>query len=284
VIMGVILTGFIAPDKGALDTVVIGTYRPASHLETSQNTDRAGATGTQLRLQACAPFRRAVLALRSAGMTTTMVDEAKSSRRKSASGGKTVAPRPPGQRRNRAAVLLGLVLVIGFGLGGTVLYASAGQRDAVLVMERDVAAGARIGDADLRVAHVNSDSSMTPVPASARSQVVGRIARVGLVPGALLTPAHLAPKGEGVPPGQTIVALLLEFGQAPALSAGDRVLVVAPAQNLSVAAQVLSVDRRSQSSDDIRVSLVADEANATRIATIAATKGELSLVLRPSGQ
>lgn len=107
---------------------------------------------------------------------------------------------------------------------------------------------------------------------------------MGLVPGALLAPAHLAPKGEGLPAGQSIVALLLQFGQAPALSPGDRVLVVAPAGNLSIAAQVFSVDRRSQSSDDIRVSLLADDANAGRIASIAASKGEMSVVLRPSAQ
>lgn len=180
--------------------------------------------------------------------------------------------------------MLGLLLIVGFGLGAVVLYAGAGQREAVLAIEREVPAGARIGEADLRVAQVAADSATTPVPASLRSQVVGRVARVGLVPGALLTPAHLAPKGEGLPAGQSVVALLLEFGQAPALTPGDRVLIVAPAQNFSVAAQVFSVDRRSQSSDDIRVSLLADDTNAGRIASIAATKGELSVVLHPSRQ
>jgi Flp pilus assembly protein CpaB len=217
-------------------------------------------------------------------MATTTVDDAKSSRRLAASRGTVVAPRPPGQRRNRAAVFLGFLLIVGFGLGGAVLYAAAGGRQSVLAMAREVPAGARIGDQDLRVVQVAADSSLTPVPASARSQVVGRLARVGLVPGTLLTPAHLAPKGEGPPAGQSVVALLLTFGQAPALSPGDRVLVVAPAQNLSVSAQVFSVDRRSQSSDDVRVSLLADDANAGRIASIAAAKGEISIVLRPSGQ
>lgn len=217
-------------------------------------------------------------------MTATKVEDAKSKRRPSASRGKAVAPRPPGQRRNRAAVLLGLLLVVGFGVGGAVLYIGAGQRDAVLAMAREVPAGARITDADLRVARVSADSSTTPVPASLRSQVVGRIARVGLVPDAILTAAHLAPKGEGLPAGQSVVALLLQFGQAPALTPGDRVLVVAPAGNLSIGAQVFSVDRRSESSDDIRVSLLADDANASRIASIAASKGEISVVLRPSAQ
>ena len=215
-----------------------------------------------------------------------MVDDVKvkSGRRPLAARGKVTAPRPPGQRRNRAAVLLGLLLVVGFGLGGAVLYTGAGQRESVLVMAREVPAGARIGEADLGVAQVSADSSVTPVPASARSQAVGRVARVGLVPGSLLLPAHLAPKGEGVPPGQSVVALLLEFGQAPALASGDRVLVVSPSQNLNVVAQVFSVDRRSQSSDDLRVSLLADDASATRIASVAASKGEISVVLRPSGQ
>lgn len=180
--------------------------------------------------------------------------------------------------------MLGLLLVVGFGLGGAVLYTGAGQRAAVLAMAREVPAGARIADADLRVARVSADSSIPLVPASARSQAVGRVARVGLVPGALLLPGQLAPKGEGMPGGHSVVALLLEFGQAPALASGDRVLVVSPSQNLNVAAEVFSVDRRSETSDDIRVSLLADDTTATRIASVAALKGEISVVLLPPGQ
>lgn len=213
-------------------------------------------------------------------MTTVMTDDGLQS---DGSGGESrrrfALPRPPGRRRNRSAVIVGLLLVVGCGAAGVALYTSATERPLVLAVGRDVPAGGRITAGDLTNARVASDPPVRPIPASARSRVVGRVARVGLVPGDVLTPAHLA-RSDAVPTGQSVVAVVLDFGQAPKLVPGDRVLVVAPAQNLSAGAQVFAVDRQKETDGDVRVSLLADEPTAARIATAAVSRGEMSLVLR----
>lgn len=214
-------------------------------------------------------------------MATTMVNGAQSERRPSPSRFRLKVPGPPGGRRNRTALLTGLVLVVVCGLGTAALYASAGHRSEVLVMARDVAPGARVTNADLGVAEVAASSSLTPVPVSLRSRVVGRLARVGLVKGSLLTPAQLA-KGDTIGGGQAVVALLLKFGQAPNLSPGDRVSVVAPTENLNAAAQVFAVDHQANSTD-VRVSVLTDENTAARIASVVANRAEITVVLRSSG-
>ena len=178
--------------------------------------------------------------------------------------------------------MAGLLLVVGCGAGMAALYAGAGERTEVLAVAREVPAGARVGEDDLKVVRVGADSSLQLLPTSLRSRVVGRLARVGLVPGTLLTPAHLA-QGDAVPAGQSVVALLLRFGQAPSLRPGDKVLVVAPDQNVSAPAQVFAVETQGRDSGDTRVSLLADEATAARIASIASSKADISVVLRSSG-
>jgi hypothetical protein len=189
----------------------------------------------------------------------------------------------PGRQRNRSAVLAGLVLVVVCGGLGTALYASAGRRQSVLAVTQEVPAGTQITDADLGVARVGTDHALRPVPASLRSKVVGRVARVGLVPGTLITPADLAAPGAGVPAGQSVVALLLHFGQAPPLAAGDGVLVVAPAQGVNAPARVFAVEVQGGGSQDLRVSLLADSSTAAQIASVAAANGQISVVLRSTG-
>src|SRR5439155_11526001 len=87
---------------------------------------------------------------------------------------------------------------------------------------------ARIQDSDLTVASVTKDPNLSPIPASQRSQIVGMVARVGLVKGELLTRAQVGPKS-GFTAGQQLVALPLKQGQFPArgLVPGQKVLIVA---------------------------------------------------------
>ncbi len=215
-------------------------------------------------------------------MATTAVEAVQSERRPSPLRRRLTPPRAPGRQRNRSAVVAGLLLVVGCGAGMAALYAGAGERTEVLAVAREVPAGARVSDADLKVVRVGADSSLQLLPTSLRPRVVGRLARVGLVPGALLTPAHLA-QGEVVPAGKSVVAVLLRFGQAPSLRPGDKVLVVSPGQTVSAPAEVFSVETQGRDSGDTRVSLLADEATAARIASIVTARAEISVVLRSSG-
>ena len=215
-------------------------------------------------------------------MATTAVETVQSEHRPSPLRRRLTPPGAGGRPRNRSAVVAGLILVIGCGAGFAAVYSGAGERTEVLAAAREVPAGTRIGEADLKVVRVGADSSLQLLPTSLRPRVVGRLARVGLVPNSLLTPAHLV-QGEAVPTGQSVVAVLLRFGQAPSLRPGDKVLVVAPAQNLTAAAQVFSVESQGRDSGDTRVSLLADEATAARIAAAATSRAEISVVLRSSG-
>jgi len=174
------------------------------------------------------------------------------------------------------------VLVLVCGAASAALYASAGHRDSVLAVRREIAPGARVTDGDLAVVDVASGSPLRLIPVSDRPRVVGRVARVGLIPGAPLTYAQFA-QGDSVPAGQSVVAVLLRFGQAPNLVPGDRVRVVAPASSLDAPAQVFAVDHQTQGSDDVRVSVQTDDANATRIAEAVTSQGQISVVRRSSG-
>jgi hypothetical protein len=105
---------------------------------------------------------------------------------------------------------------------------------------------------------------------------------VGLAPGSLVIPGQLA-RPDAVPAGQSVVALLLRFGQAPTLAPGDPVRVVAPAQELDASAQVFAVEHPSQGSSDVRVSVLTDDATAARIASVVASQGQVTVVRRSSG-
>jgi len=215
-------------------------------------------------------------------MATTLVGDAQSEERPPPSLGRILSPRSPGTRRNRPALVLGAVLVIVCGAASAALYASAGHRDSVLAVRREIAPGARVTDGDLAVVDVAAGSTLRLIPVSDRPRVVGRVARVGLIPGAPLTYAQFA-QGDAVPAGQSVVAVLLRFGQAPNLVPGDRVRVVAPASSLDAPAQVFAVDHQTQGSDDVRVSVQTDDANATRIAEAVTSQGQISVVRRSSG-
>lgn len=210
-----------------------------------------------------------------ATVTTDGVEAGKRSRRSP-----RLTPGQPGGKRNRTAIVLGVLLILVCGAAAATLYADASKRPSVVVVARDVSAGSRIAAADLRTAGVAADPPVQPIPASARSRVVGRVARVGLVAGSVLTPDQLA-RRDTVPAGRSVVAVLLAFGQAPNLVPGDQVLVVSPAEGLNAPAEVFAVDEEAGSGDELRVSLLTDEQTGARIAAVAAERSaELSLVLR----
>lgn len=133
-----------------------------------------------------------------------------------------------GRRTSHRALIISVLVVL---LGGLLAFAAASvltRHSRVLAVSRDVPVGATITSADLSVASVTSDPNLSPIPASAQSQVVGLVAQVGLVKGELLTRAQLG-TGSGLGAGQVLVALPLKPGQFPIrnVSAGQQVLVVA---------------------------------------------------------
>jgi hypothetical protein len=165
----------------------------------------------------------------------------------------------------------------------------------VLVMVRSVLGGERIGAADLGEARVAADSAVLTMPASARAGVIGRIARVDVLSGTLLTSAELA-SGPAVPAGSSVVGLNVKLGYAPAgLRPSARVrLVLTPSATdgapngaqsdasgsgsvLVAEARVFDVAATPDGQAQI-VSVVVGDANAPALAA-AGARGLVSVIL-----
>jgi hypothetical protein len=209
-----------------------------------------------------------------------------------ADGGLRLAtPRRP---RSVPRVAVGVLLVVGCALAFAVASARLGDRRAVLVVTRAVAAGQVIDAGDLTVARVSADPALRPLPSSARAAVVGRPAAVPLLAGTLLTVAALGPPAT-LRPGEALVGVALKPGQyPPGLAAGARVLVAetgpdpsgaVPAgggQPLTVAATVAGVaDPATEVEGDTVVALVLPAAGAPRVAAAGAS-GRVVLVAVPA--
>jgi hypothetical protein len=203
--------------------------------------------------------------------------------------GLRVAPAPSGRRRLPLAAVAVLAAVAS-ALGFAAMYISAGSRQPVLAVGRTVPAGQVIQGEDLVVANVSPDPAIDPLPASARSEVVGRAAASDLVAGSLLTEAHLGSESL-LAPGESVVGVALRGGQLPtsSLRRGDRVIVAltgAPDAADSVGrrvgeAWVWEVEPLGDSSGTMVISIVVPESDAPSLMGAAAA-GRISLGLVPT--
>jgi hypothetical protein len=188
-------------------------------------------------------------------------------------------------RRNRTRIVLGAALMVVAAFAAAVLYADAGERDAFLVVAKRVPAGQVIAADDLSETLAAIDGAMA-VPASQRASMVGRVAAVELVPGSLLSSAHVS---DARPDGadEAVVAARLDEGRAPAdLAVGDSVLLYeVPAEGddevtaAPVAGRVVAIETAADGSSVV-VSVAVAPADARR-AAVAAARGRLTLVLAP---
>ena len=192
--------------------------------------------------------------------------------------------------RNRGRVLLGCLVLVVSALFAAVLFSSASDRHAVLVVTRAIAPGQVLQSADLREEMVAVGPGVSAIPASDRSRVVGRTAAVALTPGALLNNGDLS-DATTIDPSRAVLGAQLKAGQYPSgLRAGDRVLayVIAAegatggnaASPEAIDATVVKVDQLSDDSSSIVVSL-AVAPNDAGILTTAAARNRLTLVLAP---
>jgi hypothetical protein len=131
-------------------------------------------------------------------------------------------------RRRRPGLALAGVVIVVLGFLGTYAYTRATSATrAYLAAARTVTVGAQITDADLRIVDVNAASGLEPIPATQRSKIVGRYARVELVAGSLLTAGQLT--DTAIPgPDQQLIGLLLKPSQRPdrTLRPGEPVLLI----------------------------------------------------------
>lgn len=197
-------------------------------------------------------------------------------------------PKSTDNRKFRIAVI---VAVLAASVAG-VLFSNqaAGQREAVLVVERPVTAGQLITTADLTERRMSVDPEVDVVTANRRSQIVGKVAATHLTPGAPLSSKHVQ-TGPLMGAGEVEVPLALKPGQfPPSLRAEDRVQVVRTVRNsgdggqavpgsqlLAATARVAQARSVSENSSDTVIALFVDQASAIGIAQ-AAAGGEVALI------
>ena len=175
---------------------------------------------------------------------------------------------------------------------GALVFAVVGLRADpgvdVLAVARPVAAGAQIVDADLRVVHIVADPALRVFPASQRSSVVGQIAAVPLAPGSLVTAEQLGAVTDP-PPGQSVIAVGVKTGRAPAgLPVGASVLVLVVAQGNgggeATPLQAPAVVRAVDPTDSAGITVVTLQMSAESAVRIASATGDVALVLRNPGR
>ncbi len=124
-------------------------------------------------------------------------------------------------------VALGLLLVFGAGLAFAAWSQASSARTAVLITNRDVAAGEVLSADAISTAEIAAGGDVRSVADTDRALVVGQIAR-GPIPAGTLLSSDMLADGDIVPAGQAVVGALLTPGAYPtaALRAGDRVRLV----------------------------------------------------------
>jgi flagella basal body P-ring formation protein FlgA len=155
------------------------------------------------------------------------------------------------------------------------VYRAAGERELVLVVQRDVPAGRTITADDLTTRQVSTDGDIATVPASQRTAVVGQAAAVDLVAGGLLSSGQVGPPRD-LADGEAIVALALPDGETPSVADGDTVQLVLTAADAEggAAGEVIAEARVVEVAPDggggLSVSVAVDERRAAEIASAAA--------------
>ncbi|HEX6420549.1 MAG TPA: SAF domain-containing protein [Acidimicrobiales bacterium] len=145
------------------------------------------------------------------------------------------APPPPvgGRRQRRWSLAMVSVLVtLGSALAFVVLWMNAGDREPVLALRNDVAAGQAIEADDLTVVRVSADSGISPIPSSRRDEVLGQPAATNLLAGMLLVEGAVG-TSHGLEPDSAVIAIPVPRTRMPTsdLRAGDRVVIVRTASS-----------------------------------------------------
>lgn len=157
--------------------------------------------------------------------------------RRAADGRAGLPALPVPRRRNWALAATGVLVVAVCALVFAAGWERAGDRQPVLAVARDVAAGQLLTSADLQIVRVSVAGPVSLIPAAQEASVVDRPTAGPLPAGTLLTPADVGPPAPAW--GQADLGVAVKAGQYPPdLSAGQTVDVLAtPAASSGVSSQ-----------------------------------------------
>jgi hypothetical protein len=131
-----------------------------------------------------------------------------------------------GNRRIRAGgiALAVMLLALGAALSGLALV-SVSRTTSYLVIVRQVSENAQIQDADLGTVELSGGKNLEAIPATYRKSVVGKYAKVELLPGALAISSEFsgtAPLGLG---GQNMAVSVAAKNMPAGLKTGDKITI-----------------------------------------------------------
>jgi SAF domain len=171
---------------------------------------------------------------------------------------------------------LAVLLIVGGGLVFLGLYRARGQQVPVLVVARDVPAGQPLTEKDVAIAEVAA-TGVEMVPAKDLALLNGKITRVALSKGALLSPQQIG-AGSPLPADEALVALAFPEVAVPrALHNEDKVrLIVGEAV---VDAKVTDIKAVTATSGTMSITFQLKQADAKSIAT----GKDVRLLVLPSG-
>ena len=140
-----------------------------------------------------------------------------------------IAVRPPtgGKDRRALVAIASLVVICASVATFASLYASAGHKMAVIVVQQALVQGQPIMPAQLGQAEVSVSSGVSVIPATEAATVLGKRAASAVAAGSLLSPGDLT-SAPAVAAGNAVVGLALKDGQYPkgGLVSGEFVMVV----------------------------------------------------------
>lgn len=198
-------------------------------------------------------------------------------------------------QHRRAQVLIGALAFIVVGVAVSLwAYQAMNDREPVVALAADVAAGEVIDAADVTTVELPTGSGLAAIPGDQLGTVIGQRAVSDLAAGTSLSPAQIGDR-PFPPAGEQLVPVPLGQGQMPmGLQPGDHVLAVLTAGDSStstgsddqplgswpaVVHAVGGADVNGTSSVDV----LADEAVGQQLGAAAAT-GRLILLLDPAGR
>jgi len=203
----------------------------------------------------------------------------------------TVLPRAAARaRRIDLRVLVALVLLLAGVLGTFGVVRRLAAHTPVLVMARQVQAGATIGADDVRVAELGLTSGVATLPPQARDRVVGQVAVVPLAAGQVLAP-DLVTQSAPVGADQVAMSVALPPEQAAGgmVRAGDQVELIATPRSAtgdghavvlleSVRVLAVSASADPSGSGKLVISLVVPRQRAPAVAQAAAGRVDLAVL------
>lgn len=131
----------------------------------------------------------------------------------------------PPTRRRPSWMAVGVLLVAMAGLLGAYVFATLSDTVSVTVAAHDIAPGAVIGPADIRVVEMGRTNELRAVQSDQQDLILGSAARGPIPEGTVLNTGLFVSADQVIPTGKVVIGAAFESGAIPtrSMKAGDEV-------------------------------------------------------------